>query len=558
MTLISTQIKNILYNAISHAYEIDEINLPRNLLNTLEIDVERPKNPDHGHFASNIALKLSAMLNKKPFTIAETIVKHIKPNDTILIASVMAPGFINIKLTPEWLTAQIDTIRSNPSVYGNPKIDRIQNIQVEYVSVNPTGNLHIGHARGAIIGSVLSKILSTSGYNVTQEYYLNDAGSQIEKFNNSLYIRYQQQYGINASLPEEAYVGDDIISLAKKIKAEYGDKFLNHNNSQEFADIGQHLVVLNISNSLKRLGIKFDVWFSEKSLFESGQHEKTFQALKSKKLVAEHDGATWFLTTKMGQEKDDVLIRRDGTPTYFASDIAYHDDKFNNRNFDTVINIWGSDHQGQVPRLKAALSALEIEENRLNVILVQMVRVKKGTVSEKLSKRNGTTIPLSDLVDEVGADACRFMFLTRSHDSQLDFDLDIAIQNTSENPVYYVQYAHARTCSIINLADKSKIDYSSASKDLLVEKVEFDLINKMVDLQSILHTIVVKLEPHHLPHYASELAATFHNFYQQCRVISTDPSNLELSKSRLQLVDATRIILYKCLNLMGVNAPNKM
>jgi len=317
-------------------------------------------------------------------------------------------------------------------------------------------------------------------------------------------------------------------------------------------------MIEGIKKDIESLKIHFDSWFSEKSLLENGQFEKCMNLLEKMGYVSNKDGATWLLNTKLGEEKDNVLIRSNGTPTYFSTDIAYHYNKFVHRKFDAVIDVWGADHQGQVPRLKSAMRMLGSDPEKLEMILVQMVRFKKGEITEKLSKREGNVVPLIELVREIGADACRFMFLSRSHESQLDFDLDLAKKQSSENPVYYIQYGHARICSILGLAVERKIDYSSGSVALLDHESERQLINKILELPSVINTIADTYEVHHLPHFSLELATSFHNFYQKCRVISENESDLELSKARLKLCEVAKLSLAYCLDLMGMNKPEKM
>ncbi len=526
-----------------------------------EASVERPQNPEHGNFACSLPMKLARQFKMPPTDIARIISNHMPRTDIISNTQIAPPGFLNIFLKKSWILEQLREIQKNEDSFFENKMTGNGKIQVEYISANPTGRLHIAHARGAVVGSTIAKLFRFCGYEVEEEYYLNDAGNQIDNYNSSLLKRYKQEFGLDDPITDSEYPGEDLIAIAKRIKSIHGDKFLNistENALVEIGKLGKIFIIEGIAEDVKSLRIMFDNWFSEKSLIETGQLKNCMDNLKSKGLVDQKDGATWLLSTKLGEEKDNVLVRSTGSPTYFATDIAYHHNKFTKRNFDRVIDVWGADHQGQVPRLKSALSALGSNPENLDMVLVQMVRFKKGETSEKLSKRKGNIIPLIDLVEEIGADACRFMFLSRSHDSQLDFDLELAQKASAENPVYYVQYAHARICSIINLAAQKNIDFSNASLNTIEHKSELDLLNKMLELPEIVETAVSNLEPHHLPYYSIDLANHFHNFYQNCRVISENEGNANVTIDRLALVSSARVVLRKCLDLMGMQAPEKM
>ncbi|HJX69635.1 MAG TPA: arginine--tRNA ligase, partial [Dehalococcoidia bacterium] len=409
-----------------------------------------------------------------------------------------------------------------------------------------------------VLGSTLANVLTTAGYSVEREYYVNDAGAQMDAFYRSLYARYRQALNLPAEIPPNGYHGGYVMELAKEIIAEKGDSYLSLADEQAIAEIGKvgvEKVMSSIEKDLELLGVSFDVWFSEKSLYESGIYQKTMSLLREGGYIAEKEGAVWFVSSEMGEDKDNVLVRSSGIPTYFASDVAYHYNKFMERKFDKVINIWGADHQGHVPRMKAVVSALAIDPSRLQVIITQMVTLKRGDAEIKISKRSGDIIALQEVVEEVGADACRFFFLSRSADSQMDFDLELAKKQSAENPVYYIQYAHARIASIIRLAQERGIDYSQGDVSLLVAEPELTLLRKMVQLPEVIEMAARSLEPHHLPYYAQELATLFHSFYKQCRVISEDKA---LTLARLKLVEATKIVLAKSLRLMGMRAPEKM
>ena len=557
MTRASEIVSRDLLKAFDSAMEKGD--LPRT--NISDAAIERPQNTDHGDFATSLPLKLASDMKMSPMVIAEILSRHL-PKESIISASQVAPpGFLNLTLDPKWLFSQIHLIRNSKTSYGNLNLSKRKKIQIEYVSANPTGRLHVAHARGAVIGSALANLLKAAGHAVEEEYYLNDAGNQIEKFNKSLLVRYKQIAGLDIELPEDSYPGEDISDVAKTIWDEEGDRYLQLDESEAEISIGSKGIpkmIEGIKEDLESLRVQFDEWFSETSLYKQGQFETCMKSLNNKGLTTDRDGAKWLVSTKLGEEKDNVLIRTSGTPTYFASDIAYHFNKFHQRNFAEVIDVWGADHQGQIGRLRSALDALEIDSTKLKIILVQMVRFKKGETSEKLSKRKGNVIPLIDLVNEIGVDACRFLFLSRSNESQLEFDLDLAKQQSSENPVYYVQYGHARICSILRLAEERNIDFSSGDVSILRDPTELSLINKMLELPDVIETSVGNLEAHHLPHYSMELATAFHTFYQNCRVVSSEKCDLPISKARLLLVDAARLVLGRCLKLMNMTAPDKM
>jgi arginyl-tRNA synthetase len=474
---------------------------------------------------------------------------------------VEGPGFINFSLKPSWLASSVESILEEGEAYGNVPLGKGEPLQVEFVSVNPTGPIHVGHARGAVLGDALANILSAAGYEVTREYYFNDAGTQMETFYTSLYARYQQVFGRSVEMPQGGYMGDYMIDAARTIAAEEGERFLNMPPQQaveELGQIGLDKMLRGIQDNMERLRVHFDVWFKEHTLYEEGQYEKAMGALRQGNHIAVREGATWFVSTALGEDKDNVLVRGSGAPTYFATDIAYHYNKFLERGFSKVINIWGADHQGHVSRMKAAIGALGIDPNRLTIIINQMVTLKSGEQVLRASKRTGDIITLQELLDEVGPDPCRYFFLARSPESQMEFDLDLAKKESAENPVYYIQYAHARIASILRLAADKHIEYLDGDVALLTDPAEMDLIRKMVMLPELVESMAINLEPHHLPHYAQDLATAFHWFYQQCRVVSSTPGDEALTRARLKLVAASRITLGRCLRLMGMEAPEQM
>ncbi len=523
-----------------------------------EAFIERPQNPEHGDYASGFPLKLARVTGARPMAIAEDLIglMALSPEIESIIAA--PPGFINFTLNDNWLRSQVDSILSAGDSYGNIDVGRGSRVQVEFVSLNPTGPLHVGNVRGAILGSTLASVLAASGYDVEKEYYFNDAGGQIDAFNRSLYARYLQCLGTDAEMPSDGYQGNYMIDMAKEVIAEEGDRFTALPQAEAVSQIGklgQDRLIGQIKEDLLLLGVSFDSWFTEQSLYKNGQYDQVMSLLRKGGHITEKEGATWFVSTALGEDKENVVVRSDGSPTYFATDIAYHYNKFLERKFDRVIDIWGADHQGHVPRLKAAVRALGIEPERLELIIHQMVTLHRGGELVRISKRTGDIITLRELVDEVGSDACRFFFLSRSANSQMDFDLELAKKESADNPVYYVQYAHARIASILRLAKERVIDYSNGDVSLLTTEPELVLVRRLLLLPELVDTIARTLEPHHLPHYAQDLATVFHSFYKQCRVVSEDEA---LTKARLKLVEAAKIVLAKTLNLMGMTAPDKM
>jgi arginyl-tRNA synthetase len=522
-----------------------------------EVTVEHPRNTEHGDYASSFALKCAKAAGLNPMVIAEEIAGLVTPDPDVSRITVAPPGFINIVVEDGWLTRQVESILSADESFGNIDVGQGNRVQLEFVSANPTGPLHVGHGRGGVLGSTLANMLSAAGYEVEREFYVNDAGSQIEAFGRSLYARYQQSLGVDAEMPADGYLGSYMIDLAGEIKEERSHALTcpDKEVQEEISKIGLEKMTNRIKADLELLNVQFDVWFKESSLYIDGKYKEVTSLLKREGHVADRDGATWFISTALGEDKDNVLVRSDGSPTYFASDIVYHYNKFVDRKFDKVIDIWGADHQGHVSRMKAAVGALGIDPERLEVIISQMVTLRRGEELVRISKRSGEIITLREVIEEVGGDACRFFFLSRTADSQMDFDLELAKKQSLDNPVYYVQYAHARIASILRLADQQGIDFSDGGVSLLVTEPELTLIRKAVLLPEVVEMVVNTLEPHHLTYYAQDLATVFHSFYNQCRVVSEDET---LTGARLKLVKATKTVLAKTLNLMGMTAPESM
>jgi len=523
-----------------------------------EVLIEHPQNPEHGDFASGLPLKLARAMKMSPMAIAEKVSEHIVSPPQIDKIWVAEPGFINFTLREDWLSTEVESVLAAGESYGDIELGKGERVQLEFVSVNPTGPLHVGHGRGAVLGSTLANVLTVSGYAVEKEFYINDMGNQIDNFGRSLYARYRECLDKEAAMPPDGYYGNYMIDLAKEIVQEQGDRFLSLPESEaasQLAEVGTARMLQGIKQDLELLNVVFDNWFSERSLYQGGQYDKAMELLQSGRYIAKKENATWFESSALGEDKDNVLVRSDGSPTYFASDIAYHYNKFLERKFDQVIDIWGADHQGHVPRMKAVLKALGQDSEQLKVIICQLVTLRRGKEIVKVSKRSGDIITLKEVVDEVGSDACRFIFLSRSADSQMDFDIELAKRQSADNPVYYVQYAHARIASILEFAKEREIDCSQGDVALLTTEPELTLIRRLILLPEIVEQVAVTLEPHHLPYYAQDLATVFHSFYKQCRVVSKDEA---LTKARLKLVRATQIALAKVLHLMGMTAPEKM
>jgi arginyl-tRNA synthetase len=522
-----------------------------------EVAIERPQNPEHGDYASSYPLKLARAAGVNPLSIARELITLMEADSIIADIEVAPPGFINFTLKESWLTAQVNSILASGERFGDSAAGSGTRVQIEFVSANPTGPLHVGNGRVQFWGSCIQRLLRRVTM-FSRNIILMMPVHGSTTFYRSLYARYQQVLHIDAPMPSDGYQGAYITDLAKEIISAEGDKFLKlpeHVAVKELGQAGLDKMLTQIRRDLELLGVRFDVWFSELSLYKDGLYKEVMDLLRKDGFITEREGATWFVSTALGDDKDNVVVRGDGTPTYFAADIAYHYNKFVQRKFDKVINIWGADHQGHVSRMKAVVSALGIDPKRLDVILYQLVTLCRGSEVVRLSKRSGDIITLREVIEEVGADACRFFFLARSADSQMDFDLELAKKQSQDNPVYYVQYAHARISSILALAKQRGLEYQDGDVALLVGNPELTLIRKMLRLSEIIDVIIQTSEPHHLTYYAQDLATVFHSFYKQCRVMSKDD---DLTKARLKLVDATRVVLAKSLHLMGITAPDKM
>ena len=528
---------------------------------TPEIQIERPGKLENGDFATSLPLRLARATRINPLQLAESLVQLIPACDEIEKVVAAHPGFINFYLKDSWVQKQVEEVRRAGNDYGSGDLGQGQKMMVEYVSVNPTGPVHVGHARGAVLGSALANILSAAGYRVTQEYYVNDAGTQMQAFYGSVYARYLQSLGQEAEMPANGYAGEYIADLAEEIAESEGTRFIGMDEAQalrEMGDIAREKMIDLIRDDLTQIGVGFDNWFSERTLFDQGDYDRALQVLKDKEFLSERENAVWFNSTQLGDDKDNVVIRSSGEPTYFASDIAYHYNKFVVREFQSVVDIWGADHQGHVPRMKSAVAALGIEPERLTVLISQMVTLKRGDEVVRASKRTGDFVTLRELTDEVGADACRYFFLARTPSTQMEFDLELAKQESSENPVYYVQYGHARIASILNSAREQNIDWSAGDVSLLTHPSELSLIRTMLRLPELVEQMARALEPHQLPHYTMELATAFHWFYENCRVISSHEEDAQMNLARLKLVESAQIVFRRSLELMGMSAPERM
>jgi arginyl-tRNA synthetase len=527
--------------------------------------IEVPNNPDHGHFATNLPLTLAPSQKRSPMEIASVMVKNLTDEQNLFEkAEVAAPGFINFRINPDkWYGVLADIIRLRGN-YGKKRTDNNRKVLVEFVSANPTGPLHLGHGRGAALGDTLCRILSFCGYDAAREFYINDAGQQIRILGESIFNRFKQTNDPDYPFPENGYHGDYILDLAGTISAKVN---LNAMSEQEAIDScaqeGKKIMLEEIKRDLDMFRVSFDFWYNESDLFKSGLIEDTLEKLEEKKQLYENDEALWIRTSDFGDDKDRVIRKKDGQFTYFASDISYHLEK-QKRGFAKAINIWGADHHGYIPRVKAALSAHGLSEEWLSVLLVQLVKLWRGGQEIKMSKRAGDFVTLRELVDEVGVDAVRFIFLTKSHDSPLDFDIDLVKKQDSDNPVYYVQYAHARICSIFRKADSEGIslpENPDGLLDRLVLDEEMTLIRTLSGFPSLLEDISASLEPHRLTYYLTDLAASFHRYFNlgtkvaDYRIVTEDRTT---SRARLFLAEAVRIVIAGGLELMGISAPERL
>ena len=602
--MIRDELRQVIADAVQRAQadgQLPSVGVP-------DFVVERPANAEHGDYASSLALRMARAARMPPMTIASTIATHMTLPASVESVSVAPPGFINIHLAPAWLTAQVEAILAEGARYGAVDLGHGQRAQVEYVSANPTGPLHVGTGRGAALGDSLARVLQWAGYQVDREYYVNDAGSRMEAFNASVFARYAQRFDIGAQVPEDGYPGDYVDELAQAIVASDGRRFLDLATPEEWNKVnvdpvtrsatdgqggafievgrkGMDRLLEQIRHDLDRMNVRFDRWFSEQSLFDDGAVKRAIDALRERGYVIEREGAIWFASSALGEDRDSVLVRSNSLPTYFASDVAYHYNKLIERGYELAIDVWGADHQGHVPRMKAVVGAIGGDPSHLTVLLYQLVNLVRNGRPVAMGKRTGTFVTLREVLDEVGPDAVRFFLVARSPDAMMDFDLDLAKAQSDVNPVYYVQYAHARIASIMRRA--ADIDYSTGDVSLLTHDAELALIRKMLMFPEVVADAAANFAPHPIPPYAQELATAFHAFYaaheevadeeadaaggssedsdggakarprrqRALRVISEDEA---MTRARLKLVASAKTILAATLDLIGVSAPEEM
>lgn len=534
-----------------------------------EFLIEVPKDEANGDYSTNLAMLMARLVHRAPKEIAENIAGNIKKDEMILKVEVAGAGFINFYLNSAFIYNTLEEIEKMGDNYGFIDVGKGKKICLEFVSANPTGPMHMGNARGGAIGDCLASILKKAGYEVSREFYVNDAGAQIDKFGRSLDARYRQILGEDIEFPEDGYQGDDIREHAQNFIDEFGDKLKGLDEEERKQELIKYALPKNLRRMKKDLEtyrIIYDTWFMESSLHDSGEVMETVELLKKTDVVYEKEGAIWFKSTNFIEKKgdndrsykDDVLVRANGIPTYFAADIAYHRNKLLSRGADTAINVWGADHHGHIARMKGALKALGIDPDRLNVIIMQLVRLTENGEIVRMSKRTGKMITLSDLIEDIGIDAARFFFNLRQAGSHFDFDLGLAVEQSNDNPVFYVQYAHARICSILRLMEEEgyrPLPYSEINPSLLAAKEEISLMKKLADMPEEIRVAAETYEPSRITRYVMEVAAAFHSFYNSCRIKGEEEG---LANARLKLCDAARVVIKNCLSILGVTAPEKM
>jgi arginyl-tRNA synthetase len=551
------KIKDLIKKAVQIAHEkgaLPSADIP-------EAEVEEPKADSHGDFSTNIAMVTASIQKMPPRKIAEAIVAHLPDAQSIIEKTEIAgPGFINFFVKPSAWHPVLRQIHEADTAYGATDIGKGQKFQVEFVSSNPTGPLHVGHGRGAAVGDAVANILAFCGYGVQKEYYINDSGRQIQTLGRSVFLRYQELCGRKVKFPAECYQGAYIVDLAAEIKSQQDEALLNlaeDDAMMQCARFAAGKILEGMRDDLKLFGVQFDCWFSEQSLYDSGRVDQMIEQFRQKGIIYEKEGALWFKTSDFGDEKDRVVVKKNGETTYFASDIAYHQDKYE-RGFERVVDVWGADHHGYIPRMKAAIEASGYGRDQFDVILVQLVNLLRGGEPVAMSTRAGEFETLKDVINEVGRDAARFIFLTRHSDSTLDFDLEVAKQKTNDNPVYYVQYVHARISSIVRKAHErgtgeSYWDDEAAARLAAAEEIE--LIKALARFPDMLAGSAKHMEPHRVTYYLMELASAFHTYYNKHRVLADDAL---LRRGRLLLVLAVQKVIRNGLTLLGVSAPDKM
>lgn len=560
---IKLQITKSVETAYKKALELGELEKKEDLDISSLIKLEIPKEKAHGDFACNIAMLLAKPYKMPPRKIGETIESHIEKNDLVLKTEVAGAGFINFYLSPARLYPVMKYIEEAGTSYGKIDLGKGKRVMVEFVSANPTGPMHMGNARGGALGDCMASVLEYAGYNVTREFYVNDAGNQIEKFGKSLEARYIQELkgADSIEFPEDGYHGEDITEHAKAFIELEGDKYLTASSEERKAALVKYALEKNVSSlksDLEKYRIYYDVWFRESELHKSGAVEEVIKKLTENGYTYEKEGAVWLNCIKMGLEKDEVLVRQNGIPTYFAADIAYHLNKLKDRNFDIAIDVWGADHHGHIARMKGAMAALGVDPNRLEVVIMQLVRLTRAGETVRMSKRTGKAITLSDLLEDYSIDVARFFFNMRTAGSHLDFDLELAAQQTNENPVYYVQYAHARICSILKVLNGEGIKvrpYAEIKPELLQKPEELELLQKLAELPEEIKAAAISREPAKITRYIIDLATAFHSFYNACRVKESDE---DLMHARLKLIESVKTVIEGVLAMLKISAPEQM
>ncbi len=556
---MKTILKGILTETLESARQ--DKSLPLEQLPDIQLDV--PKDSRFGDAATNLAMILAGPLKQPPRQIATVLIEHIpESNGLIDRCEIAGPGFINFFLKEDYWLGILQEIQTRGENYGHSLQGQGKSVLLEFVSANPTGPLHIGHGRGAVVGDALARILNAAGYKVTREFYINDAGRQLRVLGRSVWLRYRRLFDPSVSFPEEdVYPGEYVIEIAERIRDREGDRYLPRPEEEvipHFADLAAGEMLQGITHDLKEIGVHFDHFFSERSLYEEGKVRECLSALEAKELLFhEENGACLLRTSDLGDDKDRVLIKGDGDYTYFSSDIAYHRDKME-RGFDRLINIWGADHHGYVPRIQSAMGALGYDAGTLQVLLIQMVNLLRQGKPVRMGKRSGEFVTLSEVVEEVGRDVARYFFLLRRYDSQLDFDLDLAKTQSNENPVFYVQYAHARICSVFRQAEEKGFPLdrvAEAPLDRLDLPEERELIKLLSNFPNVVEGAADAMEPHRIPFYLQELASRLHAYYFKHRILSED---VEKSLARLCLIGAVRRVIHNALHLVGVSAPENM
>lgn len=548
MNQIETNLKQCILDAAMDAFEMQLIEN--------DIVIEIPKEKEHGDYSTNTAMRLTKLVKQNPKLVAQSLIDHINlAQGQIDHCEIAGPGFINFFMKNDSLTSLIGNVIKEDVNFGRTTTGQHCKVNVEYVSANPTGDLHPGHARGAAMGDSVTRLMKFAGYDVTREYYVNDAGNQINNMAKSLQARYLQACGVDAQMPQDGYFGGDLIKIAEELKEEYGDNLAHKDKAETlvfFREKGLKAELAKLQADLNAFGVEFDVWTSEQSIYDRGMVNKALDKLKEQGMTYESEGALWLRTTDFKDDKDRVLVKSDGSYTYLMPDIAYHVDKFE-RGFDKLVDFFGADHHGYIARLKAAVQSLGKNRDDLEIDIIQMARMVKDGEEFKMSKRTGKAVALKDLVEEAGVDAVRYFFVSRAADTHMDFDIDMAKKQTNENPVYYAQYAHARMCSILN----SGVDIPMAIHyEMICHEKELELLKHINEFSSTVAEAAKTRQPHKMCNYLTRLAQLFHSFYGECKVLDRD--NIQLSAQRLALVKAASITLRNALTLIGVSAPEKM